>query len=82
MSNKTMQMVLSRIDNSCKVVVLGSNKQIDNFYVNKYTNSLTTLLKSTKNESSLINIFAIKLQKVLRGPITEWAEQIFTSKNR
>ena len=82
MSNKTMQMVLSRVDNTCKVVILGSNKQIDNFYVNKHTNALTTLLKSTKNENSLVNIFAIKLQKVLRGPITEWAEQIFTAKNR
>ncbi len=82
MSNKTMQMVLSRVDNTCKVVILGSNKQIDNFYVNKHTNALTTLLKSTKNENSLVNIFAIRLQKVLRGPITEWAEQIFTSKNR
>ncbi len=82
MSNKTMQMVLSRIDNSCKVVILGSNKQIDNFYVNKYTNSLTTLLKSTKKNSDLVNIFAIKLQKVLRGPITEWAEQIFSRKNK
>lgn len=71
MSNKTMQMVLSRIDSSCKVVVLGSNKQIDNFYVNKYTNALTTLLKSSKNEDNLVNIFAIKLEKVLRGPITE-----------
>ena len=78
MSNKTMQMVLSRIDNTSKVVILGSNKQIDNFYVNKYTNSLTTLLKSTKNENSLVNTFAIKLQKVLRGPITEWAEMIFS----
>ena len=82
MSNKTMQMVLSRIDNSCKVVILGSNKQIDNFYVNKYTNSLTTLLKSTVKQSELINIFAIKLQKVLRGPITEWAEQIFSKKSK
>ncbi len=82
MSNKTMQMVLSRIDSSCKVVVLGSNKQIDNFYVNKYTNSLTTLLKSTKEKSELVNTFAIKLQKVLRGPITEWAELIFTTKNK
>jgi PhoH-like ATPase len=82
MSNKTMQMVLSRIDNSCKVVILGSNKQIDNFYVNKYTNALTTLLKSTKNKSDLVNIFAIKLQKVLRGPITQWAEELFSrSKN-
>lgn len=78
MSNKTMQMVLSRIDSSCKVVVLGSNKQIDNFYVNKYTNALTTLLKSTQNEDNIVNIFAIKLEKVLRGPITEWAEQIFS----
>ena len=78
MSNKTMQMVLSRVDSSCKVVILGSNKQIDNFYVNRYTNALTTLLKSTQNENYLVNIFAIKLEKVLRGPITEWAENIFS----
>ncbi|AXH08475.1 putative ribonuclease, YlaK/PhoH family [Malaciobacter halophilus] len=82
MSNKTMQMVLSRIDNSCKVVILGSNKQIDNFYVNKHTNALTTLLKSTKEESDLVKPFAIKLEKVLRGPITEWAEQIFSTKHK
>lgn len=78
MSNKTMQMVLSRIDSSCKVVILGSNKQIDNFYVNKYTNSLTSLLQGTQKESSLVNLFAIKLEKVLRGPITEWAEELFS----
>lgn len=81
MSNKTMQMVLSRIDNSCKVVILGSNKQIDNFYVNKHTNSLTTLLKSTKESQELVNLFAIELEKVLRGPITEWAESIFSTDN-
>ncbi len=80
MSNKTMQMVLSRIDASCKVVILGSNKQIDNFYVNKYTNSLTSLLKSCKQESSIINTFAISLRKVLRGPITQWAEEVFSLK--
>jgi PhoH-like ATPase len=81
MSNKTMQMVLSRIDSSCKVVILGSNKQIDNFYVNKHTNALTTLLKSTAKKTDLVNTFAIKLQKVLRGPITQWAEETF-SKDR
>ncbi len=80
MSSKTMQMVLSRIDSSCKVVILGSNNQIDNFYVNKYTNALTMLLKSTKNSSELVNLFAIHLEKVLRGPITQWAEDIFTKK--
>ena len=76
-SNKTMQMVLSRVDSSCKVVILGSNKQIDNFYVNKYTNALTTLLKSSADKSDLVNLYTIKLQKVLRGPITQWAESIF-----
>ncbi len=80
MSNKTMQMVLSRVDSSCKVIILGSNKQIDNFYVNKHTNSLTTLLRSTKDANDLVNLFAIELQKVLRGPITEWAENIFSNK--
>lgn len=82
MSNKTMQMVLSRIDSSCKVIVLGSNMQIDNFYVNKYTNALTTLLKSTQQQSDLVNLFAVKLKKVLRGPITEWAESIFSTENK
>jgi PhoH-like ATPase len=77
MSNKTMQMVLSRIDNTCKVIILGSNKQIDNFYVNKYTNALTTLIKSTKIKTVEVNLNAIKLKKVLRGPITQWAESIF-----
>ena len=80
MSNKTMQMVLSRIDSSCKVVILGSNNQIDNFYVNKYTNALTTLLKSTKNATDLVKLFAINLEKVLRGPITQWAEDTFSKK--
>ena len=82
MSNKTMQMVLSRIDSSCKVIVLGSNMQIDNFYVNKHTNALTTLLRSTKLENNLVHLFAVKLQKVLRGPITEWAENIFSTPHK
>jgi len=78
MSNKTMQMVLSRLDDSCKVIIIGSNKQIDNFYINKYTNALTTLLKSAYNEYEGVNVFALRLKKVLRGPITEWAEKIFS----
>lgn len=77
MSNKTMQMVLSRLDSNCKVIVLGSNRQIDNIYINKYTNGLTTILSATTQEAEGLNLFAINLQKVLRGPITEWAEKIF-----
>jgi PhoH-like ATPase len=82
MSNKTLQLVLTRIDSSCKVIVLGSNNQIDNYYINKYTNGLTTLINSTKSLYSEVNLFAIQLQKVLRGPITEWSEKIFTSRQK
>ena len=53
-------MILSRVDSSCKVVILGSNKQIDNFYVNRYTNALTTLLKSTQNENNLVYMIFLK----------------------
>ena len=78
MSNKTMQLMLTRIDASCKVIVLGSARQIDNFYINKYTNGLSTLLFSTQKKSDKVNLFSITLNKVLRGPITEWAENIFS----
>ncbi len=78
MSNKTMQLMLTRIDSTCKVIVLGSARQIDNFYINKYTNGLTTLLLATQNSYDKVSMFSIILNKVLRGPITEWAESIFS----
>lgn len=73
-----MQLILTRVDASCKVIVLGSNLQIDSFYVNKHTNGLSTLLNSTQRRYEGINLFSIKLNRVLRGPITEWAEDVFS----
>ncbi len=81
-SNKTMQMILSRIDAHSKVIILGSNKQIDNIYLNRHTNALTTLLNAAQSEYDELNLFACKLTKVLRGPITAWAEKIFTPKEQ
>jgi len=77
-SSTTMQTTLTRIDKSCKVIVLGSFKQIDNPYLNKYNNGLSILLNSTKDEHEEVKLFAIELKKVLRGPITEFAERIFS----
>ena len=78
MSNATLQLILSRIDETSKVIVLGSNRQIDNKFITKYINGLTTLMKSTKKKYNNINLFAIELKKVLRGPITEFAEEVFS----
>ncbi len=78
-SKKSLQTVLSRLDSNCKVVCIGSNAQIDNPFINKYTNGLNVLLKQTTEENPEVNIFATKLDKVERGALTAWAERIFKS---
>ena len=78
-SGSTGQLILSRLDKDCKAICIGSNKQIDNMYTNKFINSLTTLLKATKEEQ-VIKLFACELNTVVRGPITEFAEKIFSQK--
>lgn len=77
--SKTSQTTVSRLDKTCKLVVIGSNNQIDNLYTNKYTNGLTMLLNATKKENPEVNIFACNLNKVVRGPITAFAERVFSN---
>ena len=79
-SASTGQLILSRLDKNCKVICIGSNRQIDNLYTNKYINSLSFLLKAAKTLHSEVSLFAIELNRVIRGPITEFAEAIFTRK--
>ena len=76
-SEKTTQLILSRLDESCMAVVIGSNRQIDNLYLNKYNNGLTTLLKQTRNKHDEISMFAIELEKAVRGKFAEFTERIF-----
>jgi PhoH-like ATPase len=77
-SKKSLQTVLSRLDSDSKVVCIGSNRQIDNPFINKYTNGLNVLLESTTKENEEVNIFATKLDKVERGKLTQWTEKIFS----
>ncbi|NKQ40530.1 MAG: phosphate starvation-inducible protein PhoH [Sulfurovum sp.] len=79
-SDKTTQLILSRLDNSCMAIVIGSNRQIDNFYLNRYNNGLTRLLKESRKEHEQINMFAIELQKAVRGKFAEFSEEIFDRK--
>ena len=77
-SASTGQLILSRLDRDCRVICIGSNRQIDNIYTNKYINSLAMLLKATKSTHEGVRLFAGELNKVLRGPITEFAEKVFS----
>jgi len=79
-SEKTTQLILSRLDESCMAIVIGSNRQIDNLYLNKYNNGLTSLLKQTREEHQEINMFAIELEKAVRGKFAEFTERIFERK--
>jgi len=77
-SKKSLQTVISRLDKDCKLICIGSNRQIDNNYVNKYTNGLRVLLDCSSENNPEINMFATRLDRVVRGPITEWAERVFS----
>jgi len=76
-SKPSLRTTMTRIDESCKVVCVGSNRQIDHPFVNKYTNGLNTLLKALKEEDNSVVLFGTELTKVVRGKITEFAERIF-----
>ena len=77
-SKATMQKILSRVGQNCKVIVLGSLRQIDSAYVTKYTSGLSVLLDSTKRTDLPVKLNAVTLKKVVRGKITEFSEMIFS----
>jgi predicted ribonuclease YlaK len=80
-SDKTMKTILTRVADDCKVVVIGSLRQIDNIYLNKHTSSLTRLLSKMDRNFENVNAYSIELNKVVRGKITEWAESEIFGEN-
>ncbi|EDM23508.1 PhoH family protein [Caminibacter mediatlanticus] len=74
-SIKDLITILSRIKEGSKVFILGSIKQIDNPYLNKYNNALSFMLNQVGTFEP-IQIQGIKLEKVERGPIVDWIENL------
>ena len=70
----SIRTALTRINEGCKAILIGSNKQIDNKYINRHTSALTYLLNKLLQENS-INIGAVKLVKTVRSRIAEWADE-------
>jgi PhoH-like ATPase len=65
---------LTRVTEGCKVILIGSNKQIDNKYINKHTSALTYVLNKIGCDNNNVHIGAIQLTKTVRGRIAEWAD--------
>jgi len=79
-SPATMVKILTRVGKNCKVIVIGSQKQIDNKYISKYTNGLAVLMNeaSIRNIDTDVNMYAITLDKVVRSDMAEFAEALFS----
>lgn len=78
----TIFKLLSRIGKNCKVILIGSLRQIDSKYITKYTSGLSILLNATTRSDWNIKLGAVTLNKVLRGPITEFSEKLFSKKEQ
>ncbi len=65
------KLMLTRVVDGSKVIILGDLHQIDHPHLTKYNNALAIMLKKAKTSNM---IAAIKLSKVVRGKIAEFAE--------
>ena len=70
-----MKTMLSRVREGSKVIIIGSTRQIDHPYLNKYNNALTFMLKHC-NVYNPVRIQGWKMDKIERGKIVEWVENI------
>lgn len=77
----SMQKALTRPGQGSKVVLIGSNRQIDNPYATKYNNGLSYILNACKSQDNEIVLYGIQLQKVVRSNIAAFAERIFSKKD-
>jgi PhoH-like ATPase len=65
------KLMLTRVVEGSKVVIIGDLHQIDHPHLSKYNNALSIMLKKAKTSNM---IAAIKLKRVVRGRIAEFAE--------
>jgi len=71
---KGLRTILTRVSENCKVFVLGSTKQIDSKYVNKYNNALTFLLNQIGGDTKNVRLTGFNLDKTVRSAIADWAD--------
>lgn len=78
-SKSSLVKVLTRIGKDCKVILIGSNRQIDNAYITKYNNGLSSIIASCSEEQKEIVLHAVTLKKVVRSKTADWAENLFSA---
>lgn len=77
LSPASMQKVITRMGKGSKMIIIGSNRQIDNAFVTKYDNGLSILMKNSHIKFPGVNLYTIQLSKVVRSAIAEFGELLF-----
>lgn len=80
MTKLDLQTTLSRMGDDVKVIVMGSQKQIDNPYLNQYNNALTYingLVGDKRNRENGVTLAGCNLVKAVRSDISEWTDKVF-----
>jgi len=72
----SLKTLLTRVGKDSMVVLTGCQSQIDNPYLNKHNNGFA-LIKETTKKDYKVKTFSVTLEKVVRGEITEFAEEVF-----
>ena len=79
MSKSSLQKVLTRFGKNCKIILVGSNNQIDNPNMTKFTNGLSVILNDCATVlGDGINKHVVPLQRVVRSNFAEYAERLFS----
>lgn len=78
MSKPSLQKVLTRFGKNCKIILIGSNNQIDNPNMTKFTNGLSVILNDCATETGIINKHVVPLHRVVRSDFAEYAEKLFS----
>lgn len=76
-SKPALQKLLTRFGKDCKLILIGSQLQIDHPYDSRHTNGLSVIMSAATESHDLVRLHAVKLDKVLRSPLSEWAEYTF-----
>ena len=74
----TMQKILTRVGKNSKVIIIGSQNQIDSKFLTKFNNGMSLVLDAATKPSGDVKVHAINLYRVARSPICEWAESVFS----
>lgn len=79
MSKSSLQKVLTRFGKNCKIILIGSNNQIDNPNMTKFTNGLSVILNDCATVlGNGVNKHVVPLQRVVRSNFAEYAEKLFS----